>query len=85
MNYISGRKYCPICKNSHVIPCSPKTLAGKIEMISDLESMNQQEPHIAVPLSLLMEIYAELKYLSPEVSTLGPKILAIVKGENNEA
>lgn len=57
----------------------PQTIAGKIDMLTNLTIQKIQEPVVAVPLSLLMEIYAELKFI--ESSTLPRQILEIVKGE----
>lgn len=45
----------------------------------------QHEPHLAIPMSMVMEIYKELSYLTNAASNanLAERLLKMVKGENN--
>lgn len=70
--------------NTHVcIPSGgiyqPQTLAGKVEMLSELQLMKPAELKVLIPITLLIDLYAE-------VAMIGRKDLmdAIKKAFNNE-
>lgn len=60
---------------------SPKTMTGKIEMLTDLAVIEEyQEPSVLMPLTLVMDIYAQLCNIRPD---LCDKIKDAVKGNSH--
>lgn len=60
---------------------SPKTTAGKLQMLSDLVLFEKpQEPCVLIPITLFMDIYAQIATSRPD---LAEKLKEAIKGNTH--